>query len=108
MDPTLRRTLSLVSWLFAVYTLLLALAASAVQEARLPAAFLFAQVTLLSGAGYGLWRPRSGAWGFVLASALGSLGFVAFDLHLGNPQAAAVDAAYPAVALALRLLPKRS
>ena len=93
----LRRTLSVVSWQYAVWSGVLGLLK--VQLALPQGWWMVGHALLLGGAGFGLWRPR--VWGGAAAAlaAAGSLAWAGFDLGAGNVQAALVDGGYAAVAL---------
>lgn len=95
----LRRTLSVVSWQYAVWSGILGLLK--VQLALPQGWGMVGHALLLGGAGFGLWRPRVWAWPATALAALGSIVWVAVDLRSGNLQAALVDGAYAAVALLL-------
>jgi hypothetical protein len=98
----LRRTLSAISWLYAVWTALFAAAALGRTTAvpYLPQ-LLLVQTALLAGAGVMLWKPRRGAVAAVLLAAAGSIFFVVLDLRRHSVDAAIVDGIYPVVAVAL-------
>ena len=93
----LRRTLSVVSWQFAVWSGVLGL--MKVQLALPPGRWMLAHAFLLAGAGFGLWRPRAWGGGAAALAAAGSFAWAGVDIHAGNLQAALVDGAYGAIAL---------
>jgi len=98
----LRRTLGAASWLYALWTGLVAAAAwSHTTAGRHDAQFLAAHAVLLTLAGLLLWKPRRGAIVAVLAAAAGSIFFVVLDLRRHNAPSALVDGAYVVLAAAL-------
>ena len=99
----LRRTLSAVSWLYAIFNG--GMGALLWSRGLLPR-LMVAQGALLALAGLWLWRPRRGAVLFTLLAAAGSIFFVTLDLFLQNVQAALVDGAY-CLAAAILLLKSR-
>jgi hypothetical protein len=97
----LRRTLSAVAWITALWSAVIGLLQV---QLGWPGGWLAAGHAVLLGlAGFGLWRPRVWGWGATALAALGSLLFVARDLKSGNVQAALVDGAFAAVALGIFL-----
>jgi hypothetical protein len=101
----LRRTLGAISWLYALWTGLLATAAwgrttAGTHDAQL----LAAHAGLLALAAALLWKPRRGAVIAVLAAAAGSVYFVVLDLRRHSVSSALVDGAF--VVLAAMLLYK--
>lgn len=96
----LRRTLSTISWITAAWSGLLGLFSWGVARVHplYHPAFLLGHTALLGLAGWALWRPRRGAWVWVMLAAAGSAYFVVLDLRRANYEAAAVDGAYIAVA----------
>jgi uncharacterized membrane protein len=94
----LRRTLSAISWLYALWSGMLGAITGA---GSLPAKLLIAHGALLGMAGTLLWKPRRAAVPVTLLAAAGSIFFVLYDLKLGNSQAAFIDGGYVVVALAL-------
>jgi len=104
----LRRTLSVISQFYAVWSGLLALmfltlpsVGQGLYASRTYGAFMAAHAGLLAGAGWALWKPRPGAWVAVALAAAGSAFFTVVDLGRPNWQNAALDALYPAVAAAI-------
>jgi len=98
----LRRTLSWVSWLYALWTGLVAAAAWGKTTAGpRDAQFLLAHAALLSLAGLLLWKPRRGAVLAVLAAAAGSICFVVLDLRRHVVASALVDGSYVLIAAVL-------
>jgi hypothetical protein len=94
----LRRTLSAVSWLYALFNGTLGWLA---WNAGLYAKLAVAHAGLLGLAGTMLWKPRRGAALATLVAATGSIGFAAQGLRLHNFQAALVDGAYVLLAAVL-------
>lgn len=99
----MRWTLAMISWMFALWTGVFALASSAVPGSRISSTLLFVHAAFLGAAGFTLGRPRRGAWVLTLLAALGSLGFTSLDIHLRQYQAAAIDGCYPLLALVIAL-----
>ncbi len=100
----LRRTLSAISWLYALFNGALGALGSETPVGRL----MLAHAVLLSTAALMIWKPRRGALLFVIAAGAASLGFVLFDLRVkNNVEAAIVDAIYPIVAAALLIKSRR-
>ena len=98
----LRRTLSAASWLYALWTGLIAAAAwGRTTVGPHDAQFLAANAALLALAGVLLWRPRQGAIFAVLAAAAGSIFFVVLDVRRHNGTSALVDGAYVLLAALL-------
>lgn len=102
----LRRTLGTIAWLYAVWNLALGLpvalsGAGALAESRPRAWALVGHAVLFGLAGAGLWKPRRWGWPAAFGAAALSIGFVALDLRRGNVDAAVVDGAFPALALAI-------
>lgn len=103
----LRRTLSAIAWLYAMWNVLLGLPVALTQAAssQWGAAWgLVGHGGLLAAAGIGLWKPRRWGWPAAFAAAAVSLAFVGRDLRNGNPGLAVVDGAWPALAIAIFLL----
>lgn len=110
MDPSesaarnrliLRRTLSVVSWQYALWNAVLGL--MKVQLGSPQGMWMLGHALLLAGAGFGLWRPRPWGPGAAVLATLGSFAWAGFDVQAGNLQAAMIDGAYGAVALAVFL-----
>jgi hypothetical protein len=98
----LRRTLSAVSWLYALWTGLIAAAAwGRTTAGPHDAKFLVAHAALLALTGILLWKPRRGAIVAVLAAAAGSIYFVVLDLRRQGVASALVDGAYVVLAAVL-------
>lgn len=99
----LRRTLSAVAWLCALWNALLAapLTGWGSDDVRRRGWLMLGHAVLLAASGVGLWRPRRWGWPATLVAALASLGFVSSDILGGHPWAGAVDGLFPALALAL-------
>jgi hypothetical protein len=98
----LRRTLSAASWLYALWTGLIATAAWGRTTAGPHDAQLLAlHAALLALAGVLLWKPRRGALVAVLAAAAGSITFVVLDLERRSGSSALVDGAYVVLAAVL-------
>ena len=99
----LRRTLSAVAWICALWTAVLSspLTAFGPPELRALAGWMLGHGALLAVAGVGLWRPRRWGWPATFAAAGASIGFVVLDLRRGNVQAAAVDLLFPLLAAVL-------
>ena len=98
----LRRTLSAVSWLYALWSGLLGMmVVSAGGAPAVDPRLFFLHGALLGLAGTMQWRPLRGA---ILATALaaaGSMAFVILDLRRGSVPSALVDGGYVVVAAAL-------
>jgi hypothetical protein len=99
----LRRTLGVISAMFALWTLVFGLASTSVPDAKMPSALFFGHAGLLAAAAVCLPGPRPGAWLLTGAAAFASLGFVAYDLHARNSQAALIDGVYPLLSLLIGL-----
>lgn len=100
----LRRTLSAISWLYALWSGLLGGMAMALRRAAEPAVdprFILLHAALLGLAGAMQWRPRRGALLCTALAAAGSISFVILDLRRGNVQAALIDGSYVVMAAAL-------
>lgn len=123
MDPAhdernrqiLRRTLSVVSFLYAAWSAVLALmfvsappVGDGLYASRTYGAFMFAHAALLGGAGGALWKPRPGAWAAVGLAGAGSLFFAVLDAQRPNWENVALDAVYPALAAAVFFRVRRS
>jgi hypothetical protein len=98
----LRRTLSFISWQYALFNGILGLLK--MQLSAPQGAWMLAHAFLLGGAGFGLWRPRVWGWPAAALAAGGSLGWAVFDLSAKNVEAALVDGAYAGVALLVVLM----
>jgi hypothetical protein len=94
----LRRTLSAVSWLYALFNGGMGLLLWPVGPV---ARLMVAHGALQALAGTMLWKPRRGAVPAALLAAAGSIFFVILDFRRQNPQAALIDAVYPLAALIL-------
>ena len=93
-----RRTLSTVCWLFALFNLALgALGWSAGLHAKL----MLGHGAVLGLAGTMLHRPRRGAIGAVIAACATSILIAALDLQARNSQAACIDASFVPIAALL-------
>lgn len=100
----LRRTLSAISWLYALWAGLLGVVAFGLRGSATTAfdpRFLLLHAAVLGMAGTMQWRPRRGHLLWTALAAAGSIAFVILDLRRGNVQAAAVDGGYILVAAAL-------
>jgi hypothetical protein len=100
----LRRTLSAVSWLYALWTAMLGVAALGLRGSATPAfdpKFLLLHAAVLGLAGTMQWRPRRGHRTWTAVAAAGSIAFVILDLRRGNVEAAVVDGGYVVVAAVL-------
>src|SRR5262245_26043063 len=100
----LRRTLSAISWIYAVWSGLVGTMAVALRGGSEPVVdprFIFLHAALLGLAGTMQWRPLRGALLCTAVAAAGSIAFVILDLRRGNVQAALVDGSYVIVAAAL-------
>lgn len=99
----LRRTLSAIAWICALWTALLAapLTGFGNDELRRKGWWMIGHAALLATSGVGLWKPRRWAWIATALAGLGSLGFVTLDLFGRNPQAALVDGLFPLLAIAI-------
>lgn len=101
----LRRTLSAISWLVALWSTGLGLAilklprTDALYDPRL----MMVHGGLLAGAGWLLWKPRAGAWIATAVAAAGSAYFVVLDLRHSHWQSALVDGLYIPLALGIFL-----
>ena len=96
----LRRTLSAISLLYAIFNAGLGCLTWA--QGGVPR-WMAGQGALLALAGVLLWKPRRGATLVTLLAAAGEMGFVVFDLRRQSPQAAVVDGLYVLVAAILLL-----
>lgn len=105
----LRRTLSAIAWLYAAWNLALGLPVAFatggdMSAARPKAWWLVGHAVLFSLAGLGLWGGRRWAWPAAFTAAAASIVFVALDMRSGNLDAAVVDGAWPALAVAIFLM----
>ncbi len=96
----LRRTLSAIAWIFALWSALLGapLVLFPVDDIRLRAWLLLGHALLFAVSGHGLWKPRPWGWAVTFLAALGGLGFVVLDFLRGHPGAAVVDGLFPVCA----------
>lgn len=106
----LRRTLSAVSHLYGVFSLLigwsflvLPATGGGIHGSRSIGRMSLVHAALFVAAGWTLWRPRKGAWLFVLAAGAGSLALAGLDFAGGRMQSIATDAMYALVAAAVFL-----
>ena len=99
----LRRTLSAVSWLYALWSGLLGFMAMAVggSEVAINPRFILLHAAVLGLAGTLQWHPRRGALLCTALAAAGSIGFVILDLRRGSAAAALADGGYVLVAAVL-------
>ena len=100
----LRRTLSRVSWLYALWSGFLGATAWGLlrgTEGLYDPRLVVLHAGLLGLAGALLWKPRRGSVIAVFLAAAGSIFFVSLDLGRHNVQAALVDGAYVVLAAAL-------
>lgn len=105
----LRRTLSAVSWLYALWSALIALTVRAhPSEAVVDWRLVLLHAGLLGLAGALQWKPRSAALSCTIAAGLGSIFFVIQDLQRGSVSAALVDGAYVPLAAALLYKSRRT
>lgn len=96
----LRRTLSAVAWICALWTAALGapLAGFGIDDIRRKGWLMLGHAVLLAVSGVGLWKPRAWGWPATLAATLASLGFVAVDLLGRHWETAWVDALFPLTA----------
>ena len=107
----LRRTLSAISHLYALFSGLLmglslltaAPTRPGIHGSRVIGWMSLAHAVLYLAAGGMLWKPRRGAWLATLAAALGSLALAVLDLAGGRLGSIAPDGLYALVALAVFL-----
>ena len=105
----LRRTLSGISWLYALWSALLGAAAWLRRsEALVDPRLVLLHAGMLALAAVMLWKPRREAVFCTLLAAAGSIFFVIEDLRRENVQAALVDGAYAVLAAALLYKSRRS
>ena len=98
----LRRTLAAASWLYALWTgLVAAVAWGRTTAGPHDAHLLLVHGALLALAGLLLWKPRRGALLAVLAAAAGSIFFVVLDLRRQSASSALVDGGYVLIAAVL-------
>jgi len=100
----LRRTLSAISWLYALWNGLLGAMALAVRGSSTLAVdprFILLHAAVLGMAGTLQWRPRRGSILCTAIAAAGSIAFVILDLRQQNVAAALLDGAYVVFAAAL-------
>jgi len=102
----LRRTLSAVAWICALWTAVLGapLAGFGNDDIRRKGWLMLGHALLLAASGVGLWKPRVWGWPAALAATLGSLGFVGVDLLGRHWEAAWVDALFPLTAIVVFVL----
>jgi UPF0716 family protein affecting phage T7 exclusion len=98
----LRRTLSAVSWLYALWSGLFGVAAlgqtaGGLYDPRL----ILLHAGLLAAAAVLLWKPRRGAVAVTFLAAAGSVFFTVLDVLRQGPQAAMIDGIYAVVAAVL-------
>jgi len=106
----LRRTLSAISWLYALWSGLLGTMAMALRRSAEPAVdprYILLHAALLGLAGVMQWRPRRGAILCTAIAAAGSIAFVILDLRRQNLQAALIDGSYVVVAAVLLYISRR-
>jgi len=104
----LRRTLSTVSWLYALWSGLIgATAWGRTTLGPYDPQLLVLHAGVLGAAGAMLWKPRRGAAVALFAAAAGSIFFVVLDVRRHNVQSAIVDGAYVALAIALWIKSRR-
>lgn len=96
----LRRTLSAISLLYAIFNA--GLGGLTWAQGWVPR-WMAGQGVLLALAGVLLWKPRRGAVLVTLLAAAGEIAFVVFDLRRQSLQAAGVDGLYVLVAAILLL-----
>jgi len=101
----LRRTLSAISWIHALWSSALGALFSeiAAVEPLYPPRLIVAHAALLSAAGWALWKPHWGAWILVFLAVAGSAFFVVQDLRFSCWESAIVDGMYLLFALGIFL-----
>ena len=98
----LRRTLSAVSWLYALWSGLFGVAALGQTTGGLyDPRYILLHAGLLALAAVLLWKPRRGAVVAALLAAAGSVFFTVLDVMRQGPQAALIDGLYPVIAVVL-------
>jgi hypothetical protein len=102
---TLRRTLSAVAWIWALWSAALGAPILALPnpDVRLRGWLLLGHAVLLGASGFGLWRPRRWGWGATLLAALVGTGFAAVAFLGGHADAGAIDALFPLCAAGIYL-----
>ncbi len=106
----LRRTLSAISWIYALWSGLVGLMAMSLRgssELAIDPRFILLHAAVLGLAGTMQWRPLKGALLWTAVAAAGSIGFVILDLRRGNVAASLVDGLYVVVAGALLYISRR-
>ena len=106
----LRRTLSAISWLYALWSGLLGATAMALRRSAEPAVdprYILLHAALLGLAGVMQWKPRRGAILCTAIASAGSIAFVILDLRRQNLQAALIDGSYVVVAAVLLYISRR-
>jgi hypothetical protein len=106
----LRRTLSAVSHLYAVWKLMVGWSflvldpkGEGLHGSRTIGTFFLVQAVLFAGAGWLLWKPRRAAWVLTALAAAGAATMAALDLAAGRFQSAPTEAIYVLVAIAIFL-----
>lgn len=106
----LRRTLSAISWLYALWSGLVGVMALSIRgssEVAVDPRFILLHAAVLGLAGTMQWRPMKGALPWTAVAAAGSIGFVILDLRRGNVPAALADGGYVVVAIVLLHISRR-
>jgi peptidoglycan/LPS O-acetylase OafA/YrhL len=101
----LRRTLSAIAWIWALWSALLGapIVLFPDHDVRLRGWLLLGHAVLLAAAGVGLWKPRRWGWATTALAALAGVGFAVAAFAGGHSEAGAVDALFPICAAGIWL-----
>jgi hypothetical protein len=106
----LRRTLSGISGIYALWSGLVGLMAMSLRgssEVAIDPRLILLHAAVLGLAGTMQWRPMKGALLWTAVASAGSIAFVILDLRRGNATAALVDGSYVVVAAVLLYISRR-
>lgn len=106
----LRRTLSAISWLYALWSAMVGWMAMPPRGSSVLAVdprFILLHAALLGLAGTMQWKPARGVLLWTAVAAAGSIGFVVLDLRRGSLSAALIDGLYVVVAGPLLYISRR-
>lgn len=102
----LRRTLSAIAWIWALWSALLGspIVLFPDRDVRLRGWLLLGHAVLLAASGVGLWKPRRWGWPATGLAALVSTAFAIAAFRAGHSEAGAVDALFPLCAAGIGLM----